>query len=86
MVAENVRKLAEESASSTQQIAKARNAAGFSENAQAGLEGGAIAGRARRELEEKTGQSVVTGDNFLPPKKERGKALPEPAKRAEAGS
>ncbi len=59
---------------STRQIAEARNATGFGPNAQAGHEGGAIAGKARRELEEKTGASVVTGENFLPPKKE--KALP----------
>ena len=71
---------------STRQIAEARNATGFGENARAGHEGGAIAGKARRELEEKTGQSVVTGGSLLPPKKARGKALPEPAKGAEAGS
>lgn len=26
-----------------------------------------IASKARRELEQKTGRSVVTGENFLPP-------------------
>jgi len=39
------------------------------ENAEAGKKGGGIARKARRELEQKTGKSVVTGDNFLPPGK-----------------
>lgn len=33
--------------------------------------GGTIAKRARLELEEKTGKSVVTGENFLPGGKEK---------------
>ena len=37
------------------------------ENKQAGKTGGRIAKRARLELEQKTGRSVVTGENFLPP-------------------
>jgi len=36
------------------------------ENSEAGKQGGAIAGKARRELEQKTGRKVVTGENFLP--------------------
>jgi prophage antirepressor-like protein len=51
---------------STRQIAESEQAKGFTENAKAGKKGGAIAKNARRELESKTGQSVVTGDNFLP--------------------
>jgi hypothetical protein len=54
---------------STRQIAEAENAKGVNENAKAGKKGGAIAKNARKELEAKTGKSVVTGDNFLPPKK-----------------
>lgn len=38
-------------------------------NAQAGRKGGKIAKGARLELERKTGRSVVTGENFLPPAK-----------------
>ena len=64
---------------STRQIAEARNATGFGPNAQAGHKGGAIAKRARQELEAETGASVVTGENFLPPKKE--KALPTSPKK-----
>ena len=54
---------------STRQIAESVDASGMKENAQAGKKGGKIAKRARLELEEKTGKSVVTGDNFLPPQK-----------------
>jgi DNA-damage-inducible protein D len=54
---------------STRQIAETIEAKGLKENAQASKRGGAIAKNARKELESKTGKSVVTGDNFLPPKK-----------------
>jgi hypothetical protein len=33
--------------------------------------GGAIAKNARKALEAKTGKSVVTGENFLPPQKSK---------------
>lgn len=56
---------------STRQIAESENAQGLKENAQASKKGGAIAKNARKELEQKTGKSVVTGENFLPPKKEK---------------
>jgi hypothetical protein len=36
------------------------------ENRVAGRKGGGIARKARVELEEKTGRSVVAGENFLP--------------------
>jgi DNA-damage-inducible protein D len=39
----------------------------MTESADAGKKGGRIARKARLELEEKTGKSVVTGENFLPP-------------------
>lgn len=41
------------------------------ENAKAGKKGGTIAKNARIALEDKTGKSVVTGENFLPPSKEK---------------
>lgn len=56
---------------STRQIAESVNATGMTENAEAGKKGGSIAKRARRELEGKTGKSVVTGESFLPPVKKR---------------
>ncbi len=56
---------------STRQIAESVDATGMAENAEAGKKGGKIAKKARLELEEKTGKSVVTGENFLPPKHEK---------------
>jgi hypothetical protein len=55
---------------STRQFAESMNATGMPENAEAGKKGGGIAKRARKELEDKTGRKVVTGENFLPPAKE----------------
>ena len=51
------------------QIADAENAIGLEQNKSASKQGGGIARKARRELEGRTGKSVVTGQNFLPPKK-----------------
>ncbi len=51
---------------STRQIAETDEAKGLSENATASKKGGAIAKDARKALEDKTGKSVVTGENFLP--------------------
>ena len=55
---------------STRQIAESEQAKGVPENAKAGRKGGAVAKNARLELEAKTGKSIVTGENFLPPAKE----------------
>jgi DNA-damage-inducible protein D len=58
---------------STRQIAESEEAKGLKKNAEAGKKGGKIAKNARLELEAKTGKKVVTGENFLPPKKENKK-------------
>lgn len=58
---------------STRQIAETEEAKGLRENAKAGKLGGAVAKNARKELESKTGKNVVTGENFLPPTKEKKK-------------
>ncbi len=58
---------------STRQIAEAEKAKGLQENAKASKKGGGVAKNARKELESKTGKSVVTGENFLPPAKEKKK-------------
>ena len=47
---------------STRQIAESIKATGFDENKTAGKMGGGIAKKARRQLEEQTGQKVVNGD------------------------
>jgi hypothetical protein len=52
---------------STRQIAETDEATGMAENQTAAAKGGAIAKQARQALESKTGKSVVTGENFLPP-------------------
>jgi prophage antirepressor-like protein len=54
---------------STRQIAETDEATGMAENKVAATKGGAIAKQARKALEAKTGKSVVTGENFLPPGK-----------------
>ena len=54
---------------STRQIAETEQARGLTENAKASKKGGEIAKNARIALEEKTGKSIVTGENFLAPKK-----------------
>ena len=55
---------------STRQIAETDKAKGFQQNAKASKKGGNIAKNARKELEAKTGKSVVTDENFLPTKKQ----------------
>jgi hypothetical protein len=52
---------------STRQIAETTAASGMAENRTAAKTGGKIAKNARLELEAKTRQPVVTGDNYLPP-------------------
>ncbi len=54
---------------STRQIAELDEATGMEENSKAAKEGGKIAKDARLQLEQRTGQKVVTGDNFLPASK-----------------
>jgi len=63
---------------STRQIAETDDATGMDENSVAAKKGGAIAKQARKALESKTGKSVVTGDNFLPPGKAPAKKLKKP--------
>lgn len=56
---------------STTKIARAKDAQGFVENRDTAIEGGNVAGIARKSLEEKTGEKVVTSENYLPEKKTR---------------
>jgi DNA-damage-inducible protein D len=56
---------------STRQIAESVDATGMVENAEAGKKGGKIAKKARLELELKTGRSVITSENYLPPAKKQ---------------
>jgi hypothetical protein len=54
---------------STRQIAESEQATGMDENESAARTGGQLAKRARLELEGRTGKKVVSGENFLPPKR-----------------
>jgi DNA-damage-inducible protein D len=58
---------------STRQIAETENARGLKQNTVSSKKGGSVAKNARIELESKTGKSIVTGENFLPPKKQNKK-------------
>lgn len=53
---------------STREIAVTEKAKGFVENIDPAQKGGKIAKDARKQLEKKTGKSVVNGENFLPQK------------------
>lgn len=57
----------------TTEIARETDAQGFPPNRRAAVEGGTVAGNARRELETKSGRKVVSRENHL--------AEPEPKKR-----
>lgn len=48
----------------TTEIARNKDAQGFPENEQAAVEGGTVAGNARKELEKKSGRQVVTSQNY----------------------
>jgi len=56
---------------STTAIAKSKNTQGFAENKQAAKEGGEVAGNARKQLEQETGEAVVSSSNYLPKAKEK---------------
>ncbi|MDP2749842.1 MAG: BRO family protein [Nanoarchaeota archaeon] len=49
----------------TTDITRTRDAQGFEENKQAARRGGQIAHNARKELEQETGKSAISKDNFL---------------------
>ncbi|MFA6296464.1 MAG: Bro-N domain-containing protein [Patescibacteria group bacterium] len=50
---------------STTEIAKNKNALGFAKNKRAAYEGGSVAGKARKDLEKKSGKKVSTSENYL---------------------
>jgi hypothetical protein len=52
---------------STRQVAETQQATGLQENKGAAVVGGRIAKQARQQLEQQTGRSVVTGENYLAP-------------------
>ena len=68
---------------STRQIAESVNATGMPENKDVGKKGGKIAKKARLELESKTGKSIITSENYLPPAK-KPKQIKEKKKTGES--
>lgn len=54
---------------STRQVAENNEATGMNENKKAAKIGGDIAKKAKEDFEERTGQKVVTSDNYLPAEK-----------------
>jgi hypothetical protein len=60
----------------TTEITRTKDAQGFPKSKTAAVEGGAVAGNARRELEKKSGRRVVSRENYLD--------APESAKRLPA--
>ncbi|PCI92595.1 MAG: phage antirepressor protein [Flavobacteriales bacterium] len=54
---------------STTEITRTNDTQGFIENKKAAIQGGKVAGNARKELESKTGKRVISNDNYLPEKK-----------------
>lgn len=69
---------------STRQIAESVDASGMDENKDAAKKGGRIAKKARKELEHKTGKSVVTKENYLPPLDEKEKKLTDKTEEKDA--
>lgn len=53
----------------TTEIARNKDTQGFDENKQAAIEGGSVAGTARKDLEAKSGRKVVSSENYLPGQK-----------------
>jgi hypothetical protein len=66
---------------STRQIAETEKAKGVIQNSKAAQKGGKISREARQKLELQTGKSVITGENFLPPEKQKAKLLTTKNKR-----
>lgn len=50
---------------STTEIAKNKNAKGFVENHKAAKAGGSVAGKARKDIEQKSGKKIVSKQNFI---------------------
>jgi DNA-damage-inducible protein D len=56
---------------STTAIVKTKNPKGFIENQIVAKQGGSVAGKARRDLETKTGKKIVSAENYLPETKKK---------------
>ena len=55
----------------TAELARTKDAQGFTENKDAASLGGKVAGGARKNIEQKLGKNIVTGQNFLPKSRQK---------------
>lgn len=62
---------------STTEIAKSKNTKGFDQNREAACAGGDVAGKARKDLEQKSGKKITSRENYL--------QTPEKQKRLRTG-
>jgi len=49
----------------TTEITRNKEVQGFTESKEAAQEGGEVAGKARKDLEKKSGKKIVTNENYL---------------------
>lgn len=63
----------------TTEIARTDDVQGMNENRDAAKRGGAVAGTARQQLEQETGQKVVSKNNYLPDNRKRKLSRPSHA-------
>ncbi len=55
----------------TTEITRKNDAHGFVQNKEAAKTGGGVAGKARKDLESKTGKSIISQENYLPQNKKK---------------
>lgn len=53
---------------STTAIVRTKDPKGFFQNKEVAIQGGKIAGNARKALEKETGEKIVSSENYLPEK------------------
>jgi DNA-damage-inducible protein D len=69
----------------TTEIARNRDAQGFPQNKRAARDGGEVAGKARKDLETRSGRKVVTSENYLAlsqGEKKKARLTAKPVKKA----
>jgi hypothetical protein len=60
----------------TMAISRVRDTQGFVDNQEAAREGGTVAGKARQEIEVRTGKRIVSSQNYLPESKKLATRVP----------
>jgi DNA-damage-inducible protein D len=70
----------------TTEITQNKDTRGFVQNRSAAREGGEVAGKARKDLESRTGRKVVSRENYLPGAKKRKRIKSSPADDSSSGN